>query len=74
MKPTVNRHGTPLSPDGFVLCGICQQEVRRISKDTAPEYARCRTHGDWAGSAEKREEKKQEFMEWKKQQKEADNG
>lgn len=68
-RPTVNRHGTPLSYEGYVLCGICQEEVRTISRDTRQEYAFCRDH-DGSKRAEERERKRQEFFERKRQEKE----
>ena len=70
MNGKVNRHGTPLGPQGYVLCGQCGEEVPHISKDTAPAYARCRNHGGWGGDAAERERKRQAFFEQKRQEKE----
>ena len=71
MKDKLNRHGTPLSSEGYVLCGVCQAEVTQISKDTRPQYARCRLHGGLGDKAAEREQKRQEFFERKRQEKKA---
>lgn len=44
----VNRHGTLTDSQGYVLCQVCRKPVPEISKDTAPAYAKCRQHGQWA--------------------------
>ena len=70
-----NRNGTPLSNDGYVLCTGCRTEgitteLRRISRDTSPDWAKCDRHdplsAEKRAKAEEREQKKQAFFASKK--------
>ena len=71
-----NRYGTTLGPRGYVLCQVtgCVDrfgkpvEVQEISKDTAPQHAKCRKHGTWAGDPLKREADKQAFFDSKRRE------
>jgi hypothetical protein len=39
MSTRVNQSGSPLGPNGYVLCRDCHQEVADISRETAPGWA-----------------------------------